>query len=551
MTTRSWILHLQDDKSDRPFVDYLRALYEEKPPDLIIAFGAPAASFVQRYRDRLFPGTPMVFTAVEARRVQYDKLTENDAVVANRNDFAAAFENILQVLPHTKTIAIVNGVSANERFWEGELRRELAPFSRRVELKWFTDLPFEGILKNAASLPPHSAIFWHLMNVDAAGVAHETNTALNRLSASANAPIFSFLDVFFGEALVGGPMQSSKKTCEAAAAVALRILEGEKAGDFKTPIVENGLPKFDWRQLQRWHISEQRLPPNSEIYFREPGLWQRYPGQIALSVVLILIQAGLIAVLLHERSRRHLAEVQSRQRMAELAHINRYSTAGELTASIAHEINQPLGAILVNAETARSILTSSRPDLDELRDIVDDILQDDRRAGEVIRRTRSLLRKAPFELTKLDLNAVVRETVEFLSALAIGRKVELGSVLTPIVLPIIGDRIQLQQVILNLAVNAIDAMVDMPVENRTISIRTSRVEDFAELSISDSGPGIPAEKLKEIFEPFFSSKAEGMGMGLSIARTIVEAHKGRIWAENRPGSGASFRIRLPLEETTD
>ncbi len=248
---------LQDDKSDRPFVDYLRALYEEKPPDLIIAFGAPAASFVQRYRDRLFPGTPMVFTAVEARRVQYDKLTENDAVVANRNDFAAAFENILQVLPDTKTIAIVNGVSANERFWEGELRRELAPFSRRVELKWFTDLPFEGILKNAANLPPHSAIFWHLMNVDAAGVAHETNTALNRLSASANAPIFSFLDVFFGEALVGGPMQSSRKTREAAAAVALRILEGEKAGDIKTPISASGrrasrtLPSFRYRIAAR------------------------------------------------------------------------------------------------------------------------------------------------------------------------------------------------------------------------------------------------------------------------------------------------------------
>ena len=407
-------------------------------------------------------------------------------------------------------------------------------------------------MKNAASLPPHSAIFWHLMNVDAAGVAHETNTALNRLSASANAPIFSFLDVFFGEALVGGPMQSSKKTCEAAAAVALRILEGEKAGDIKTPIVENGLPKFDWLQLQRWHISEQRLPPNSEIYFREPGLWQRYPGQIALSVVLILIQAGLIAVLLHERSRRHLAQVQSRQRMAELAHINRYSTAGELTASIAHEINQPLGAILVNAETARSILTSSRPDLDELRDIVDDILQDDRRAGEVIRRTRSLLRKAPFELTKLDLNAVVRETVEFLSALAIGRKVELGSVLTPIVLPIIGDRIQLQQVILNLAVNAIDAMVDMPVENRYDQHPDVARRGLCRAFDIGQRPGdLPAEKLKEIFEPFFTSKAEGMGMGLSIARTIVEAHKGRIWAENRPGSGASFRIRLPLEETTD
>jgi len=117
------------------------------------------------------------------------------------------------------------------------------------------------------------------MNVDAAGVAHEANTALNRLSVSANAPIFSFLDVFFGEALVGGPMQSSRKGSEAAATVALRILEGEKAGDIKTPPIENALPKFDWRQLQRWHISEQRLPPNSEIYFREPGLWHGIPAK--------------------------------------------------------------------------------------------------------------------------------------------------------------------------------------------------------------------------------------------------------------------------------
>ena len=157
---------------------------------------------------------------------------------------------------------------------------------------------------------------------------------------------------------------------------------------------------------------------------------------------------------------------------------------------------------------------------------MNDILQDDRRATEVIRRMRSLLKKAPFELKNLDLNEVVRETVEFLSSLAVGRKVEMVSVITPDALPILGDRIQLQQVILNLVVNGIDAMRDTPSENRIISIRTSRVENFAELSVSDRGPGIPEDKLKEVFEPFFTSKAEGMGMGLSIARTIVEAHKG-------------------------
>jgi signal transduction histidine kinase len=307
------------------------------------------------------------------------------------------------------------------------------------------------------------------------------------------------------------------------------------------------VPKYDWRLLQRWNISESRLPPGSEILFREPTIWQRYSWQIAFISAIFLFQAGLISILLHERGKRRLAEVQARQRMAELAHLNRFSTAGELTATIAHEINQPLGAILANAETAQAILVSARPDIAELNDIVDDIIQDDRRASEVIRRMRSLLRKAPFETKKLDFNELVQETVDFLSALAVARKFELSTLLTPVVLPIMGDRIQLQQVILNLVVNAADAMANAPGDSRTIGVRTSRVDDFAELSISDNGPGIPEDTLKKVFEPFFTSKAEGMGMGLSIARTIVEAHDGRIWAEIRPGGGALFVIKLPLD----
>src|SRR5712672_3710986 len=298
--------------------------------------------------------------------------------------------------------------------------------------------------------------------------------------------------------------------------------------------------------MQHWGISESNLPAGSTVYFREPTVWGRYSWQIALITKIILLQAALITALIREHRRRKFSEVQARQRMTELARVIRSSTAGELTASIAHEINQPLGSILTNAETADAILQSSSPDIAELEDIVKDILQDDRRASEVIRRMRSLLTKAPFELKSLDLNDVARETVEFLSTLAVARKFELVSVITPDALPILGDRIQLQHVILNLVVNAIDALADMASENRTISIRTSRVEKFAELSVSDRGSGIPEDKLKEVFEPFFTSKAEGMGMGLSIARTIVEAHHGLISAKNRDHGGASFRIRLPL-----
>jgi signal transduction histidine kinase len=143
---------------------------------------------------------------------------------------------------------------------------------------------------------------------------------------------------------------------------------------------------------------------------------------------------------------------------------------------------------------------------------------------------------------------LIQASLGVASSLAVARKVELTSLITKNALPILGDRVQLQQVILNLVMNGIEAMKDTPSENRIISIRTSRVEKFAELSVSDCGPGIPEDKIKEVFEPFFTSKAEGMGMGLSIARTIIEAHLGLIWAKNRDHGGATFRIRLPLAE---
>ena len=535
-----------NEKSEASFVEYLHNLYDDQPPDLIIAFGAPAANFVQRHREKLFPKIPMVFTSVEQRRIQWDKLTEYDTVVAIKHDLPALIENILHVLPLTKTIAIVNGASPNEKYWSGEIRRELAPFTGRVEFRWYNELSFENILKDAANLPAHSAIFWHLMNIDAAGVVHEENVALNKLASVSNAPIFTYADTFYGEAIVGGPMHSYELGAKRTAAAALRILNGEKASDIKIPSSPFAPPKFDWRQMQRWGISESNLPPGSQIDFREPTVWERYSWQLASVFVVLLLQAGLISVLLLEHRRRQHAEVQSRQRMAELARVMRFSTAGELTASIAHEINQPLGSILTNAETAQAILKSPNPDIVELNEIVGDIVRDDRRATEVIRRMRSLLTKAPFELKNFDLNDLVRDTIEFLSTLP--RKVELVSVVAPDALPILGDRIQLQQVILNLVVNGIDAMKDTPTENRTITIRTSRVENYAELSVSDRGPGIPDGKLKEIFEPFYTSKAQGMGMGLSIARTIIDAHQGLIFAKNRDHGGASFRIKLPLSK---
>ena len=536
-----------DESAETKFTEYLGALFSgSDSPDLVVAFGGPAAAYVQRHRSALFPRTPMLLTAVDERRVQRASLTENDTVIAVRLSIPTMFGNILRLLPQTRTVAVVVGNSPNERFWIDEIKRELQPFQDRFRTVFTNDLSFEDTLKQMASLPPNSAIWWNQPQVDGAGAVHEGEQALKRLYAVANAPIFTFDDSFFNGEIVGGPMTSVTVGARTAADVIVRMLNGEPPAAIKTPPLTYGPAKYDWRQLRRWAISENRLPSGSEILFREPLAWDAYRWQILAIGGIILVQATLISLLLQERRRREFAEVQSRQRMSELAHVNRFSTAGELTASIAHEINQPLGAIRANAEAAELIAKSAKPDLDEIREITADIRRDEERVSEVILRLRSLLKKAPFEAGNFDLNDLIGETMSFLAALAVGRQVQIFRALTPQPLPVNGDRIQLQQVILNLILNAIEAMSEMTVADRHIRVSSRSHNGFAEVSIADQGPGISSDLLSRVFEPFFTTKAHGMGMGLSIARTIVEAHQGQLLAESRAGAGALFRVRLPL-----
>ena len=536
-----------DEDPEVPFVEYLRALSAKRLPDIIVSIGAPAAAFVQRHRQQLFAATPMVLMAVDQRRVQYSDLTANDTAVAVRINYLSAFENILQVLPDTKDVLVVVGTSPIEKFWKETIGKEVEPLANRIKLSWTDELSFEALLKQASALPPHTAIFWELMIVDAAGVVHEGDTPLTRLHAVANAPIFSYDESFFGSGVVGGPLLLVADSSQQAAAVAVRILGGEKPGEIRAPPVQFASPMFDWREMQRWGVSEGRLPPGSKILFRGPTAWEQYHAYILAVTAAILIQAALIIWLLYEHRRRRVAEVEARHRMSELAHMNRRATVGELSASLAHELNQPLGSILTNAETAELIANSPSPDMAEIKEIMADIKRDDLRAAEIIRRLRNILKKAPSETRDLDLNEVVREVFDFLAVQAGARGVALSNVPAQQMLQVHGDRIQVQQVILNLILNGMEAMADAPAGQRKIIGRLAQLDEaFAEISIYDFGSGISSADLEKVFDPFFTTKMEGMGMGLSIARTIVEAHGGRIWAENHPAGGAVFRLTLPL-----
>jgi signal transduction histidine kinase len=536
-----------DEDPEKPFVEYLRALFARRLPDLIISIGAPAAAFVQRNRQQLFADTPMVFTAVEQRRVQFSRLTANDAVVAVRINYLASFENILSVLPDTKNITVVVGTSPVEKFWKDAIAKEVEPVKDRVTLSSTDHLSFEELLQNAANLPPHTALFWELMIVDAAGVVHEGNAALTRLHAVANAPIFSYDEAFFGGETVGGPFLRVIDTSRETAAVAVRILGGERAGDIKVPPVEYGTPRFDFRQMQRWGIADSRLPHGSEIHFREPGVWEKYRLHILGVFAALLIQGILIFWLIYEHWRRQRAEADSLQRMNELARLNRIATAGELSASIAHEIRQPLAAIASGGSAALNWLQHKVPDVGEARIVLESIIKASHRADDVIKGVRAMFRNEPATRVAVDLNELVQQVL-----LLVERPIRFNSIALETALEdresplVMADPVQLQQVILNLVMNAIEAMSGSHHRARMLHIET-RFDQAGNvlLLVQDSGPGFDDKVQENLFKPFVTTKSDGMGMGLSICKSIVERHQGTLTAASIRSRGAMFQIVMP------
>jgi signal transduction histidine kinase len=536
------------DEEEGPFVEYLRVLFAKRRLDLVVAIGSPAVGFIQRHRQELFPSIPAVYTGVERRRVSYATLTASDAVVAINNDFAAVVENILHLLPETPDIVIVIGNSPIEKFWTEQLRIAFRPFEKRVKFTWFNDLSFEEMLKRAATLPRRSAIFFALLSVDAAGVPHEAGKALDRLYAVADVPVFSESSVFFGRGIVGGPLNSITALSREAASVSVRIMGGESPGSIKTTPIGFSAPRYDWRELQRWNISENQLPVGSEVVFRVPGMWEQYRSQVTVGLAVLLLQAVVISWLLFERSRRRKAEEEAGLRRREVVRLNRVVTANVLSSSIAHELNQPLGAILSNTEAAQILLKSNPPDLTQIGDILGDIVRDEQRASEIIVGLRNLLNnRNETDLQYFDLNDTVQEVVRIVAPEAARRKIALTTECTPDALPVRSDPIHLQQVMLNLAMNGMDAMEGCEAGTRNLKIRTQQNPESGtvEVTVADSGKGIPEENLTSIFDAFFTTKPQGTGLGLPIARTIIQTYGGTIWAENRDRS-AVFSFRLPL-----
>jgi signal transduction histidine kinase len=531
-------------EQEGPFVDYVRALFAQRRLDLVVPVGGPAARFALRYRE-LFGAAPMLFVAMDLRSMQGAAVTGNDAVVAYRFDLPGIVDNILRVRPQTVDIAVVVGNSVPDKAWLEELRREFQPLGSRVKFVWL-DKPFGELQKLVETLPPWFAIFFAPLQMDVAGVPIEQGRALEALHSVTSAPIFGGFENLLGHGIVGGPTVSSNELGRRAANVASRILQGEAPGSIETQPLGPGRPVYDWRELRRWNISENMLPPGSEVTFRQRTLWDMYRWQIILVATTLLLQATLITVLLFEHRRRRNAEALARKRMSELAHVNRIATAGELSASLTHEIKQPLAAMVTNANAGLRWLGRMTPNFDEARAAFQRIVADGHRAGQVLGSVRQMFEKDSGRRAQVDLNALIREVLALLEGELRSHRVMVQADLSDSLPEVSGNRVQLQQVIVNLIMNAVEAM--QAVTNRPRVLRLTSEIDKANhvlIRIEDSGPGIAVENIDRIFNAFFTTKPHGIGMGLSICRSIIEAHDGRLWVSPGVDYGSVFQFTLP------
>jgi signal transduction histidine kinase len=283
-----------DEEPDASIARRIRSAFATDSPDLIITVGGPAATFAQRFRPEIFPATPMVIAGVDRRFVENGTFTDNETTVATDHDPAVMIDEILRLLPDTRSVTVIIGASRVEQFWLQQMHREFARFGDRLQFSWTNELSFDAIKSRIRTMPAQSAVFFALLSVDGKGEPQVDGNAIQSLHAVASAPMFGLFGM--GDGIVGGPIMSSGELSRRTAQVVVRVLAGESPGRIKMPIQRSGQPTYDARELRRWNIDERLLPPGSVVLFREPTMWERNSGLIKLGALLVWIPVVAIVL---------------------------------------------------------------------------------------------------------------------------------------------------------------------------------------------------------------------------------------------------------------
>jgi len=526
-------------------VALLAKKYRQQPVDLIIATGDGTLDFVHRNHAALWPGTPVMFSAVSSALISADSPIHNYPYLTWKLDVQGTLEMVRALQPEATRLVVIGGTS---RFDQMQVDEVMAV--ARLQNHWATEVwntfTIDTLREKLAGTPAQTAVLYTTMFRDASGLPLFPADALQRMASGSGAPVYGMYATYMGRGVVAGRFIDYQEMGHRAAKTAVQILTG-------TPLDTQSLQETikahclaDYQQLQAYKLQSGALPADCQIRNMPRNLWTQYRELVVAGLAVILLQAVTIGALLQQRRRLRLAEMRGSQQRDELSRAMRFAAMGELTASIAHEINQPLGAILNNAKTAEMLLAQGADTPQEMRAILTDIRRDNERAHAVIQRLRRLLSKGEAAHGPVHLHATIQESLAILKPEALRRGIAMELDLSAPTDRLSGDSVQLQQVLINLALNAMDAMANTGLGQRLLALATCHHAGQLQLQVRDTGAGIAESAMATIFDSFYTTKSDGMGLGLPIVRTIVQAHHGTVSVDSRPGQGTTFTLRFPL-----
>ena len=531
---------------------YFAEKYQGVRPDAIVAEGTKALRFATERLSRLFPGVPIVYGFAFEPNVDFSALPANVTGRRQPLPYVSTYSLARALQPDAERVVLVSGASALDSLLLSVALREITPLLNGMELKVLQDWSYASLIDSLRRIPPRTFVIFSSLSRDQRGWKFNTGDLIASLTRISSAPVYGIVRGWVGDGVVGGGVMDFADDGMRTGRLLVRVLR-RAPGEPLSPAEVAATPLVaDWRELQRRGLSEHRLPPGTEVLFRTPSPWERYRTTILATLCVFLLQAALILWLLIERRRRRRTQAALRDSEArgvehrlELAHLGRVAVVGELSAALAHEMKQPLTAILANALAGQRLLQADGAATAELRAILEDIAADDRRAGKVIDQVRGLVKKDAAKPQLLSANEVVSEVLALVRTDLQRRSVLVDTQLCDPAPLVLGDRVQLQQVLLNLVMNSCDAMSETPPGERMLVVSTA-TNGNASIEICDRGSGIASDALASVFEPFVTTKRDGLGLGLAICRSILAAHGGHISAANNPERGATFVVSLPL-----